>query len=97
MARLIEGLPGVRVDCKYPHDCTVTMLRPSSHVSTRGREVCVPSLYVDGRRDQSDDFNFLDAKHILAVEVYPREVGRPLEFTDLHNNCGAVAFWTRRQ
>jgi hypothetical protein len=31
------------------------------------------------------------------VEVYPREVGRPVEFADLHNNCGAVVFWTRRQ
>jgi hypothetical protein len=97
MARLIEGLPGVHVICPYPHACEVSMHRPSSHVSRSGREACVPSLYIDGRLDRSGDFNFLDAKHILAVEVYPREVGRPVEFADLHNNCGAVVFWTRRQ
>jgi hypothetical protein len=96
MARLIEGFPGVQVKCPYPHACTVEMYRPSSHISRSGRELCVPSLYIDGVLDRSQDFNFLDARHVLAIEVYPREIGRPVEFTDMHNNCGAVVVWTRR-
>jgi hypothetical protein len=41
------------------------------------------------------DFNAFDSNGIAAVEVYPREAGRPSEFMD-GNACGSIIVWTRR-
>lgn len=97
MAKIVAGLPGVSVSCIGAYSCGVAMRRPSSHLSPRATEQCIPSLYIDGILDRVGDFNLLPAKDILAVEVYTREIGRPPEFTDLHRNCGAIVYWTKRR
>ena len=55
---------------------------------------CVPTLYVDGHRDLSGDFDYLYADEIAGIEVYSRENQRPTGYQD-SNRCGAVLVWTR--
>ena len=55
---------------------------------------CVPTLYVDGHRDLSGDFNYLYSDEIAGIEVYSRENQRPTGYHD-SNRCGAVLVWTR--
>lgn len=97
MAKILNGIPGVTVTCVGAFSCGVSMRRPSSRVTNRGMEQCVPSLYVDGILDRVGDFDLYASREIVAVEVYPREIGRPPEFTDLTRNCGSVVFWTKRR
>ena len=101
MAKLLEGMPQVLVRCRNPSVCTVTMFsglsRPgmSDAQSESSREQCMPNLYVDGLLQRIPDFNFLTATQIAAVEVYPRRLGVPVEFMNMHNDCGSIVFWTR--
>ena len=85
LAGLLQGTFGVNV--QYSRGLATVTMR------TRGR-TCVPTLFVDGRKDLSGDFNFLRSDVIAAVEIYESEFGRPVEFYD-RNPCGAVAVWTR--
>ena len=103
MAKLIDGIPQVIVRCRSSQLCVVTMFKGTSRQATdpganarseSSREQCEPSLYVDGLLQRVADFNYLTAREIAAVEVYTRNF-RPGEFTDLHNDCGSVVFWTR--
>jgi hypothetical protein len=101
MAKLIEGVPQVLVRCPRGSLCFVTMFsgisRPgmSDAKSESSREQCAPNLYVDGLLQRVADYNFLTASQIAAVEVYPRRLGVPAEFMNMHNDCGSVVFWTR--
>jgi hypothetical protein len=100
MAKLIEGVPQVLVRCPKAL-CFVTMFsgmsRPggSDARSESSREQCQPNMYVDGLLQRVPDFNFLTAGQIAAVEVYPRRLGVPAEFMNMHNDCGSIVFWTR--
>ena len=91
LAQLLQEAPGVQVDNR-PGGPSVTMRRttPTSPGATR----CTPSLYVNGVRDLSANFAFLYSDEIAGIEIYPREISRPVEFTD-RNRCGAIAVWTR--
>jgi hypothetical protein len=104
MAQLIQMMPQTLVNCRSPYQCIVTMFKGTSRQATdpransrnsSSREQCVPSLYIDGILQQVPDYNFLNVGQIAAVEVYPRANFRPLEFLDMHNDCGSVVFWTR--
>jgi hypothetical protein len=100
MAKLLEGMPQVLVRCPKAL-CFVTMFsgmsRPgmSDARSESSREQCEPNMYVDGLLQQVADFNFLTASQIAAIEVYPRRLGVPAEFMNMHNDCGSIVFWTR--
>jgi hypothetical protein len=100
MAKLLENIPQVLVRCPKAY-CFVTMFsgisRPggSDANSESSREQCAPNLYVDGLLQRVADYNFLTAGQIAAVEVYPRRLGVPSEFMNMHNDCGSVVFWTR--
>jgi hypothetical protein len=99
MARLLEGMPRVLVRCSI--GCSVTMLsgmsRPggSDAQPSSSREQCVPNLYIDGLLQRMNDFNFLSAGQVAALEVYPRRLGVPPEFMNMHNDCGSIVIWTR--
>ena len=91
LARLVQGFPGVKVSCARG-ECFVTMRGVQQGAD--GPAECVPSLWVDGRRDMLGDFGFLYSDDIAALEVYPRDFGKPPEFHDF-NACGAVVVWTK--
>ena len=91
LARLVQGFPGVQAACSRG-GCVVTMR--GLQRGADGPSQCVPSLWVDGRRDMLGDFGFLYTDELAAVEVYPRDFGKPPEFNDM-NACGAVVVWTR--
>ena len=55
---------------------------------------CVPTLWVDGVRDPSQDFELLRSDVIAGVEIYPRAFDRPAQFTD-NSRCGAIIVWLR--
>ena len=91
LARLVQGFPGVKVSCARG-ECVVTMRGQQSGVD--GPAECVPTLWVNGRRDMLGDFAFLYSDEISALEVYTRDFGKPPEFND-SNPCGAVVVWTK--
>jgi hypothetical protein len=99
MARLLQGMPQVLVSCSI--GCSVSMFsgisRPggSDAVPSSSRERCVPNMYVDGLLQRMNDFNFLSAGQVAAIEVYPRRLGVPVEFMNMHNDCGSIVIWTR--
>ena len=86
LSQLLQGMLGVYVSGR-PGQSNVTM---------RGAlgGYCVPTLYTDGFRDLSNDFDYLFADEIAAIEVYARENQRPGGYTD-SNRCGAILVWTR--
>jgi hypothetical protein len=87
---LLQGIPGLSVDNRRG-DTSIRMRATGKSGSVAW---CTPSLYIDGTRDVAADFGALDSDGIAAVEVYPRETGRPFEFMD-GNACGSIAVWTR--
>lgn len=99
MARLLQGMPQVVVQCSI--GCSVSMFsgisRPggSDAQASSSRERCMPNMYVDGLLQRMNDFNFLSAGQVAAVEVYPRRLEVPPEFMNMHNDCGSIVIWTR--
>ena len=86
LGQLLQGVLGVRVDQSRGENTVLMRGSTSSY--------CTPSLYVDGRRDLSNDFNYLYSDEIAAIEVYARDSQRPAGYTD-SNPCGAILVWTR--
>ena len=86
LGSLLQGMLGV----------TVRQSGGRSEVTMRGNtgSSCTPSLYVDGNRDLSGDFDYLFTDEIAGVEIYSRENQRPPQYND-SNHCGAVLVWTR--
>jgi hypothetical protein len=87
LGNLLQEMPGVYIDNR--RGGAAVRMRGSG-----GNSYCTPSLYVDGVRDPLADFNSFDSNEIAAIEVYPRETGRPSEFMD-GNECGSVIVWRR--
>jgi hypothetical protein len=92
-ARLIQGMPGVAVRCTTC-GCEIMM------TEARGPEGCSPTVYLDGRRSifsASDLDLMLQARDILAIEVYSRAGARPIEYVETRsrNGCGALGVWTK--
>ena len=86
LSSLVQEMQGVYVDNRRGGG-TVRM-------RAAGNSYCTPSLYVDGVRQLDADFNAFGSDRIAAIEVYPREAGRPSEFMD-GNACGSIIVWTR--
>lgn len=71
-------------------------------VSMRQRRgECVPSLWLNGSRFTFGGFDglatFVRPEEILGVEIYPRALGMPADFTAPLSECGAIAVWTQPQ
>ena len=86
LSHILQGMLGVYVQQSTGRN-SISMRSP-----TRG--YCTPTLYVDGNRDLSGDFDYLFSDQIAGIEVYTRESERPAGYLDF-NSCGAVLVWTR--
>ena len=64
--------------------------------SSSGRGNCTPTLYVDGRRDMSGEFDIYRADELGGIEVYSRQTMVPAEFMEM-GGCGVIAVWTRQR
>jgi hypothetical protein len=89
LSELVQMMPGVTVT--YQGSRRVVLMRQSS-----GRGYCTPTLYVDGRRDMSGDFDLYRADELGGVEVYSRQTMVPAEFMEM-GGCGVIAVWTRQR
>ena len=88
LSSLVQEMQGVYVDNRRGGGSV--RMRTSGNANS----YCTPSLYVDGVRQLDADFNAFGSDRIAAIEVYPREAGRPSEFMDA-NACGSIIVWTR--
>ncbi len=89
LSELLQMQPGVTVT--YQGSRRVVLMRANS-----GRGFCTPTLYVDGRRDMSGDFDLYRADELGGIEVYSRQTMVPAEFMEM-GGCGVVAVWTRQR
>jgi hypothetical protein len=100
IASVFEGFPSVQVSRRSPFAFIV--LLPG-----RAGGKCVANLWIDGfqrhgfRDDPASLFEQLDIlrpNDIAAIEIYPRSLGAPGEFTSLGSgeDCGSVVVWTKR-
>jgi hypothetical protein len=91
LTTVLAEVPGIEYDQRSAR-VRFSMSRPSAFL---GMAECIPTLFVDGRKDGSFDYSGYNVKDLLAVEIYPREANRPPEFVDLLNDCGVIAIWTK--
>ena len=93
LGELLREIPGVRVvnqGLGANPSRTVLMAMQGGG----GTVSCVPTLWVDGVRDPSQDFELLRSDNLAGVEIYPRAFDRPVQFTD-GSKCGAIIVWLR--
>lgn len=84
------GIPGVRLGMRAGYG-NVVYVR-----GTVGGE-CIPPIYLDGFRFESNGISIdeiVPPGEVAAIEMYPRAMQRPAEFTDL-SACGVLVVWTR--
>ena len=84
------GIPGVRLGMRAGYG-NVVYVR-----GTVGGE-CIPPIYLDGFRFESNGISIdeiVPPGEVAAIEMYPRAMQRPAEFTDL-GACGVLVVWTR--
>ena len=86
---VVRMIPGVQID--YSNGRPRVLMRGGGMTSH-----CTPTLYVDGIRDISGEFDIYRSDELAGVEVYNRDTARPAEFSDM-SGCGAIVIWTRRQ
>jgi hypothetical protein len=86
---VLRSVPGVQID--YGSNRPRVLMRGGGMTS-----YCTPTLYVDGVRDISGDFDIFRSDELAGVEVYNRDTARPAEFSDM-SGCGAIVIWTRHR
>ena len=90
---LLQGLSGVRM---------VVDSNGLERVQIRGtRGYCVPTLFIDGVRAEWSRIamgldEIVPLEMVYAAEVHRGVSGIPIEFGSF-NDCGVIAFWTKRQ
>jgi hypothetical protein len=72
---------------------------PGCALVMRGRYggKCAPTMYMNGIRSpftMDDIQNMVDPKDVKGIEAYRPGESIPPRF-DLHNDCGAIVFWTK--
>jgi hypothetical protein len=102
MSDLLHDMPGVRVTCTGPRNCSITM-RAANTMFLRGK--CEPSVVLDGvvlraggvgsRGDLSLD-DLINPFNVEALEVYPGPAGVPVQYSGYLSPCGAIIVWSRR-
>lgn len=86
LSSAFEGFPSVEV---RSHGTQFSLTLPGQ---AGGR--CAPVVFIDGRKADLDELNMLRIGEIAAVELYPRRMSAPAEFTS-KDRCGSVVVWTR--
>lgn len=84
------GIPGVRLGMRAGYGNVV-------YVRGNGGSECIPPIYLDGFRFESNGISIdeiVPPSEVAAIEMYPRAMQRPAEFTDL-GACGVLVVWTR--
>jgi hypothetical protein len=84
------SIPGVRLGMRAGYG-NVVYLRGGS-----GGE-CIPPIYLDGFRFEAAGISIdeiVPPSEVAAIEMYPRAMQRPAEFTDI-GECGVLVVWTR--
>ena len=89
LSDVLRTVPGVQID--YSNGRPRALMRGGAMTA-----YCTPTLYVDGVRDISGDFEIFRSDELVGVEVYNRDTARPAEFSDM-SGCGAIAIWTRQR
>ena len=100
------GTIRTEADLKGRHDVVSTLQSiPSLQVERRrgslllvfraGLYNCFGTLYLDGHRVGFDELLAYSPEELLAIEVYPRGHGVPLQFATPWNTCGVVLVWTK--
>lgn len=85
------SIPGVRLGTRFGYGNTI-------YLRGNGGQECIPPIYLDGFRFIADGLSLdeiVPPSDVAALEVYPRPMQRPAEFTDL-GDCGVLAVWTTR-
>jgi hypothetical protein len=85
----LQGLPSLRVERRRG---SVLLVFPGRSMGGLGG--CVASVYLDGMRVGADQLLAYKPEELLAVEVYPRGQGAPLQYATA-NGCGVVLVWTK--
>lgn len=85
------SIPGVRLGMRNGFGNTV-------YVRGNGGSECIPPIYLDGFRFIANGLSIdelVAPEDVAALEVYPRAMQRPAEYTDL-DDCGVLVVWTKR-
>ncbi|HET7231053.1 MAG TPA: hypothetical protein VFJ16_13665 [Longimicrobium sp.] len=72
---------------------------PASMDGRTGRgQGCIPLIWVDGRKWDSDDGNLssIQPETIEGIEAYPRASMAPVQYRARNDNCGIVLVWLRQ-
>ena len=84
------GIPGVRLGMRAGYGNVV-------YLRSGGGGECIPPIYLDGFRFESAGISIdeiVPPSEVAAIEMYPRAMQRPAEYTDL-SACGVLVVWTR--
>lgn len=91
LTSVLWSIPGVRLGMRNGYGNTV-------YVRGNGGSECIPPIYLDGFRFVAGGLSIdelVAPDDVAALEMYPRAMQRPAEFTDL-DDCGVLVIWTRR-
>ena len=64
--------------------------------SASGEDLCMATVFIDGRKSEQEFLKELRPHEIAVVEVYPRFMLIPTQYAAQYEGCGVVAVWTRR-
>ncbi|AMW06166.1 carboxypeptidase-like regulatory domain-containing protein [Gemmatimonas phototrophica] len=90
LTSVLWGIPGVRLGMRAGYGNVV-------YVRGGGGGECIPPIYLDGFRFEANGISIdeiVPPSEVAAIEMYPRAMQRPAEFTDL-GDCGVLVVWTR--
>jgi hypothetical protein len=88
IAATLSAMPSLRVDRRRG---SIVLLLPGRSMSGLGG--CVATVYLDGFRVTHDQLLSYTPDDLVAVEVYQRGLGAPIEFPG--SGCGVVLVWTK--
>ncbi len=94
ISSFLQGVPNVEVS--YRGGTSVTMRHAGNVVGSM--QTCTPTFYVDGIKSylSADELDwYFRSDEVAGIEIYNKELERPIEYQDMMNHCGAVVIWTR--
>ena len=81
----LQAMPSLRVERRRGN---VLLTFP------RGTRSCVAAVFLDGFRVGAEELESYSPEDLVAVEVYPRGTGAPMQFAT-SSACGVVLVWTK--
>lgn len=85
----LQGLPSLRVERRRGR---LFLVFPGRSMGSLGG--CFATVYLDGLRVGYEELLAYKPEELLAIEVYPRGQGAPLQYAT-SNACGVVLVWTK--